>query len=67
MTSQITVRARDCRGRDTRFPSVGEALTYQGREWTVVGLFVGADPSTSELEEYLVLEGEPEEEGVAGT
>ncbi len=54
--TQITVRARDCRGHTSRIASIGESLTYRGTEWTVVGLFMGADPLTGELEEYLVLE-----------
>jgi hypothetical protein len=37
-------------------------MTYRGQEWVVVGLFMGADPITSEVEEYLVLEGRVVEE-----
>jgi len=40
---------------------------YRGREWTIVGLFMGADSNSSEPEEYLVLEGDLTEEGGAGT
>lgn len=57
MASQITVRARDCVGRPNRPPFIGDVLDYRGQEWTVVGLFMGADPITSEVEEYLILEG----------
>ena len=60
MISQITVRARDCEGRPNRFPHIGDLLTYRGQEWVIVGLFMGADPITSEVEEYLVLEGRAE-------
>ncbi|MDR7518703.1 MAG: hypothetical protein QN131_03505 [Armatimonadota bacterium] len=44
--------------------SIGEVLIHSGREWTVVGLFMGADPTTGELEEYLILEGSGTEERV---
>ena len=57
ITSQITVRARDCLGRFSRPSFIGDVLAYRGQEWTIVGLFMGADPITSEIEEYLVLEG----------
>lgn len=57
MTSQITVRARDCWDRATHAPLIGEVLAYRGQDWIVVGMFMGADPITSEIEEYLVLEG----------
>jgi hypothetical protein len=57
MSSQITVRARDCVGRPSRPPFIGDLLDYRGQAWTVVGLFMGADPITSEIEEYLILEG----------
>lgn len=57
MTAQITVRARDCLGRLHRPHVIGDILAYRGQEWTVVGLFMGADPITSEVEEYFVLEG----------
>lgn len=57
MPSQITVRARDCVGRPSRPPFIGDLLDYRGQEWIVVGLFMGADPVTSEIEEYLILEG----------
>lgn len=59
VTSQITVRARDCTGRPGRPHLIGEVLGYRGQEWAVVGLFMGADPITTEVEEYLVLEGRP--------
>ncbi|MDR7522365.1 MAG: hypothetical protein QN168_07880 [Armatimonadota bacterium] len=61
---QITVRARDCGEATDRVFSIGEVLTHRGREWTVVGLFMGADSTTGELEEYLVLEGLETEERV---
>ncbi len=57
VTSQITVRARDCTGRPGRPFLIGDMLAYRERDWVVVGLFMGADPITSEIEEYLVLEG----------
>ena len=57
MSSQITVRTRDCVGRPSRPPFIGDLLDYRGHEWVVVGLFMGADPITSEIEEYLILEG----------
>ncbi|MGH2376745.1 MAG: hypothetical protein ACREJL_06600 [Candidatus Methylomirabilales bacterium] len=57
MTSQITVRARDCVSRPGRPQLIGDTLAYRGQDWVVVGLFMGADPITSEMEEYLVLEG----------
>lgn len=62
LTSQITVRARDCESRPNRFHYIGDQLTYRGQEWVIVGLFMGADPITSEVEEYLVLEGRVLEE-----
>ena len=62
--AQITVRARDCQRRPRWPPFIGDVLTYRGQEWTIVGLFVGADPITSEVEEYLVLEGHGIEEQV---
>jgi hypothetical protein len=55
-TTQITVRSRDCGGNTSRVASIGESLTYLGTEWTVVGLFVGVDPVTGEVDEYMVLE-----------
>jgi len=61
-TSQITVRARDCESRPNRFHYIGDQMTYRGQEWVIVGLFMGADPITSEVEEYLVLEGRVLEE-----
>lgn len=61
---QITVRARDCGEASYRVLSIGEVLIHSGREWTVVGLFMGADPTTGELEEYLILEGSGTEERV---
>jgi hypothetical protein len=57
MGSQITVRARDCLGRIQRPSFIGDVLAYRGQEWVIVGLFMGADPITSEVDEYLVLEG----------
>jgi hypothetical protein len=36
---------------------IGDVLGYKDRQWLVVGIFMGADPMTSEVEEYLVLEG----------
>ncbi len=57
MNSQITVRARDCLGHIHRPSFIGDVLAYRGQEWVIVGLFMGADPITSEIEEYLVLEG----------
>ena len=57
MTSQITVRARDCLGRPNRPPSIGDVLAYRGQDWMIVGLFMGTDPITSEVVEYLVLDG----------
>ncbi len=58
MNSQITVRARDCLGHIHRPSFIGDVLAYRGQEWVIVGLFMGADPITSEIEEYLVLEGQ---------
>lgn len=55
-TSQITVRARDCAPRTRGVSVIGETLAYRGRQWVVVGLFMGVDPVTTEVEEYLVLE-----------
>lgn len=63
VTSQITVRARDCAGRPHL---IGDLLAYKGQDWVVVGLFMGADPITSEIEEYLVLEGRPVENRIVG-
>lgn len=57
MNSQITVRARDCVDRPNRSPFIGDVLAYKGQDWVIVGLFMGADPITTEVEEYLVLEG----------
>ncbi len=57
MNPQITVRARDCLGHIHRPSFIGDVLAYRGQEWIIVGLFMGADPITSEIEEYLVLEG----------
>lgn len=54
--SQITVRASECVPRARGSSFIGEVLAYRGREWMVVGLFMGADPVTTEVEEYLVLE-----------
>ena len=62
LTSQITVRARDCESRPNRFHYIGDQLAYRGQAWVIVGLFMGADPITSEVEEYLVLEGRVMEE-----
>jgi hypothetical protein len=45
---------------------IGDVLAYRDREWVVVGLFLGADPVTSEVEEYLVLDGWTEDELHAG-
>ena len=64
VNSQITVRARDCVDRPSRSPFIGDVLAYKGQDWVIVGLFMGADPITSEVEEYLVLEGRPVEEPV---
>jgi hypothetical protein len=64
-TSQITVRARECQGRPKHRPFfVGDVLAHRGQEWIVVGLFMGAEQSSSEseVEEYLVLEGRQIEE-----
>jgi hypothetical protein len=36
---------------------IGDVLAYRGQEWIVVGLFMGMDQASSEVEEYLVLEG----------
>lgn len=55
-TVQITVRARDCLRRPWRPAYIGDVLTYRGQDWAIVGLFMGADPITSEIEEYLVIE-----------
>lgn len=55
--SQITVRARDCVDQARRPMLIGDVLGYKDRQWLVVGIFMGADPMTSEVEEYLVLEG----------
>ncbi len=55
-TSQITVRARDCVPRARGASVIGETLAYRGHEWMVVGVFMGLDPVTTEVEEYLVLE-----------
>lgn len=63
VTSQITVRARDCTGRPGRPHLIGDMLGYRGHDWVVVGLFMGADPITTEIEEYLVLEGRPGSNG----
>lgn len=54
--AQITIRARDCADRSQRPLLIGDVLGYRGRAWIVVGLFMGTDPITSEVEEYLVLE-----------
>lgn len=54
--SQITVRASECVPRARGSSFIGEVLAYRGQEWMVVGLFMGADPVTTEVEEYLVLE-----------
>jgi hypothetical protein len=59
VTAQITVRARDCTAGPSRPHLIGDMLAYRGQDWVVVGLFMGADPITSEVEEYLVLEGRP--------
>jgi hypothetical protein len=63
METQITVRARDCAGHYHRPCFIGETLAYSGQHWTVVGLFLGADQVTNEIEEYLVLERNGEEGG----
>jgi hypothetical protein len=55
--SQITIRARDCTHRSQRLLLIGDILPYKDREWVIVGLFMGVDPVTSEVEEYLVLDG----------
>lgn len=65
VTSQITVRARDCTDRPGRPHLIGDMLAYRGQDWVVVGLFMGADPITSEIEEYLVLGGRPLEDRLA--
>jgi hypothetical protein len=67
-TSQITVRARECQGRPKSRPFfIGDVLGYRGQDWIVVGLFMGLDQASTEVEEYLVLEGrqivEPLDEG----
>jgi hypothetical protein len=61
--SQITVRARECTNKPSRPPLIGEILDYRGQEWIVVGLFMGADPGASHVEEYLVLEEGCQEAG----
>lgn len=61
-SSQITVRARDCLDRVGRPHLIGDLLVYRSQDWVVVGLFMGADPITTEIEEYLVLEGRPVED-----
>lgn len=63
MNSQITVRARDCVDRPNRSPFIGDVLAYKGQDWVIVGLFMGADPITTEVEEYLVLEGRHVKDG----
>jgi hypothetical protein len=61
-TAQITVRARECQGRPKHRPFfIGDVLAYRGEEWIVVGLFMGVEQSSSEVEEYLVLEGRQNE------
>jgi hypothetical protein len=57
-TSQITVRARDCQVHTKHRPFfIGDVLAYRGQDWIVVGLFMGIDQASSDVEEYLVLEG----------
>lgn len=59
VTTQITVRARDCLDRSSRTPLIGDVLAFRGQDWIVVGMFMGADPGTREVEAFLVLEAEP--------
>jgi hypothetical protein len=64
-TSQITVRARECHAQAKPRPFfIGDVLAYRGQEWIVVGLFMGMDQASSEVEEYLVLEGRAVESAV---
>ena len=59
VTTQITVRARDCLDRPSRSPLIGDVMSYRGQDWIVVGMFMGADPGTREVEAFLVLEAQP--------
>jgi hypothetical protein len=60
VTTQITVRARDCLDRPSRSPLIGDVVTFRGQDWIVVGMFMGADPGTRDVEAFLVLEAQPQ-------
>jgi hypothetical protein len=59
VSTQITVRARDCLDRPSRSPLIGDVVDFRGQDWIVVGMFMGADPGTREVEAFLVLEAQP--------